>query len=86
MEGEGLRLKEYYVTNEKIAGPGESNVMRLSERDFMVTDLTTNTMAIAMDKLNIKKDETAQIVHCGVNGRERNQCQLKIRQRSILTP
>jgi hypothetical protein len=63
VEGEGLRLKEYYVTNEKIAGPGESNVIRLSEKDFMVTDLTTNTMAIGMDKLNIKKDETA-IVHC----------------------
>jgi len=61
VEGEGLRLKEYYVTNEKIAGPGENNVIKLSEKDFMVTDLTANTMAIAMDKLNIRKDETLRL-------------------------
>jgi len=49
------------VTNEKAAGPGEDDMMRLNERDFMVTDLTANTLAIAMDKLNIKKDETARV-------------------------
>jgi conjugal transfer pilus assembly protein TraK len=61
VDGEGLRLKEYYVTNEKAAGPGEDDMMRLNESDFMVTDLTANTLAIAMDKLNIKKDETARV-------------------------
>ncbi len=60
VEGEGLRLKEYYVTNEDF-GPGEDDLMRLSERDFMVTELTTNTLAIAMDRLNIRKNETARV-------------------------
>lgn len=61
VEGEGLRLKEYYVTNEKTPGPGEDALIRLDEKDFMLTDLTTNTLAIAMDKPNIRKDETAKV-------------------------
>ncbi len=61
VEGEGLRLKEYYVTNEKTLGPGEDALIRLDEKDFMLTDLTTNTLAIAMDKPNIKKGETARV-------------------------
>ncbi len=61
VEGEGLRLKEYYVTNEKDYVPGEDDLVSLSERDFMVTELTTNTLAVAMDRLNIRKNETARV-------------------------
>ena len=61
VEGEGLRLKEFYVTNQKAAGPGEEGLIRFDEKDFMLTELTTNTLAIAMDKPNITKDETARV-------------------------
>jgi len=61
VEGEGLRLKEYHATNNKDIQPGDDEYLRLNEKDFMLTELTTNTIAIAMDKPNIRKGETTRL-------------------------
>ena len=53
VEGEGLRVKEF------IAQATES--MELSEKDFLKTEMTTDPVAIAIDKLRLSPGETARI-------------------------
>jgi conjugal transfer pilus assembly protein TraK len=53
--GEGLKLKEYEVKNDT------NEVLRLTEKKFMMPELTTKTVAIALNKLNLKPGEIARL-------------------------
>ena len=54
VEGEGLRVKEFTAQ--------ATQNMELSEKDFLKTELTTDPVAIAIDKLRLSPGETARIL------------------------
>ena len=56
VEGEGLRLKEY-TSEIKIETPS----VELKERDFLKVGITTRPLAVAVDKLSLRKGEIARI-------------------------
>lgn len=53
--GEGLQLKEYQVSNET------KDILRLTEKNFLIPELTTRTVAISMSRLNLKPGETSRL-------------------------
>jgi len=55
VEGEGLQLKEFYVTN---IGPETIN---LTEKDFMLSAITSNTLAVSLNKLSLNKGEVSRV-------------------------
>jgi conjugal transfer pilus assembly protein TraK len=67
--GEGLKLKEYEVSNDT------KEALRLTEKKFMMTELTTRTVAIALSKLNLKPGETARLFVVEQTGGNREQDQ-----------
>ena len=69
VDGEGIILK---VCQARV-NP-EYKVVTLTEKDFLRTDLTTNTIAIAIDNPHLKKGEISRIYIC-----ERNQGESKDR-------
>ncbi len=54
VEGEGLLVKEF--TSQATEN------MELAEKDFLKNELTSNPVAIAIDKLKLAKGETARII------------------------
>ena len=54
VEGEGLLIKEFAVQ--------ATESMELSEKDFLKSEITSNPVAIAIDKLKLSKGETARII------------------------
>ena len=54
VEGEGIKVKEY-IAQAKTG-------VYLKEKDFLRPDLTTNTVAVSLGALNLKKDETSRIL------------------------
>ena len=54
VEGEGIKVKEY-IAQAKTG-------VYLREKDFLRPDLTTNTVAVSLGALNLKKDETSRIL------------------------
>ena len=67
VDGEGIILKVYQAR----VSPGFGAVT-LTEKDFLRTDLTTNTIAIAIDHPHLKTGEISRIYIC-----ERNQGELE---------
>jgi hypothetical protein len=65
--GEGLQLKEYELSNDT------KEALRLTEKKFMMTELTTRTVAIALSKLNLKPGETARLFVVEQTGGNREQ-------------
>jgi conjugal transfer pilus assembly protein TraK len=65
-EGEGLRLKEYEAVNETGGEP-----MRLAEKDFLKPELTSNTVAVSLSKLNLKPGDRARLFIVERRGGER---------------
>lgn len=63
-DGEGLRLKEYILS---VPGDSRRENIEFDERDFLKTDLTTGTIAISMDRLMIKRGESARLFICEAN-------------------
>ena len=53
VEGEGLRVKEFTAR--------AAQTMELSEKDFLKTEITTDPVAIVIDKLRLTPGETARI-------------------------
>ena len=60
--GEGMSVKEYII---KIKESSKRQEIELNERDFIET--TTNPIALAIDKLKIKKGDTARMFICAEN-------------------
>ena len=60
--GEGMSVKEYII---KIKESSKRQEIELDERDFIET--TTNPIALAIDKLKIKKGDTARMFICAQN-------------------
>jgi len=54
VEGEGIKVKEY-IAQAKTG-------VYLREKNFLRPDLTTNTVAVSLGALNLKKDETSRIL------------------------
>ena len=54
VEGEGLRVKEFTAQ--------AAQTMELSEKDFLKTEITTDPVAIAIDKLRLSPGETARVL------------------------
>jgi len=55
VEGEGLQLKEFIATN--VTG----TTIRLNEKMFLIPDLTSRTLAVAISKPNLNKNESTKI-------------------------
>ncbi|MGV8058822.1 MAG: type-F conjugative transfer system secretin TraK [Smithellaceae bacterium] len=60
--GEGIRVSEYII---KIRADAKRQEIELDERDFM--EIATNPIALAIDKLKIKKGDTARMFICEQN-------------------
>jgi len=60
--GEGIRVSEYLI---KIREDAQRQEIELDERDFI--DMAANPIALAIDKLKIKKGETARMFICEQN-------------------
>ena len=54
VEGEGLRVKEFTAR--------AAQNMEISEKDFLKTEITTDPVAIAIDKLRLLPGETARVL------------------------
>ena len=54
VEGEGLRVKEFTAQ--------ATQTMELSEKDFLKTEITSDPVAIAIDKLRLSLGETARVL------------------------
>ncbi len=54
VEGEGLLVKEFAAQ--------AAQTMELSEKDFLKTEITSNSVAIAIDKLRLSPGETARVL------------------------
>ena len=57
VDGEGLRVKEYQAKLKENAPQ-----VYLREKDFLRTDLTSKTIAVSIDTLNLKKGDTSRIL------------------------
>jgi len=57
VEGTGLKLKEY-LSNLT----GDNARLELNEKDFLRVELTTQPVAVAIDRLTLTKGETARIL------------------------
>jgi len=57
VEGMGLKLKEYLS-----ALTGDTTRLELNEKDFLRVELTTQPVAVAIDRLTLTKGETARIL------------------------
>jgi conjugal transfer pilus assembly protein TraK len=57
VEGMGLRLKEY-LSNLR----GDTTRLELNEKDFLRVELTTQPVAVAIDRLTLTRGETARIL------------------------
>jgi len=60
--GEGIRVSEYII---KIRADAKRQEIELDERDFM--EIAVNPIALAIDKLKIKKGDTARMFICEQN-------------------
>ncbi|MDD5233850.1 MAG: type-F conjugative transfer system secretin TraK [Syntrophales bacterium] len=60
-DGEGLRLKEYVLT---VAGSSPREKIEFDEKDFLNADLTAGTAAVSMDRLTIRRGESARLFIC----------------------
>jgi conjugal transfer pilus assembly protein TraK len=60
--GEGIRVSEYII---KIKENSKKQEIELDERDFI--DIAANPIALAIDKLRIKKGDTARMFICEQN-------------------
>lgn len=58
IEGEGLQLKEY---NVEIKNDSPHDSLQIMEKDFLRTELTERPVAIAIDKLNLKKGDSGRL-------------------------
>lgn len=58
VDGEGLRVKEYRA---RIADSSKENAVYLKEKDFLTTELAQRPVAVSIDVMNLKKDETSRI-------------------------
>jgi len=57
VDGEGLRVKEYRAKLKENAPQAY-----LREKDFLRTDLTSKTIAVSIDTLNLKKGDTSRVL------------------------
>lgn len=60
--GEGIRVKEYII---RMKEDSKKNAIEMDERDFI--EMSKSPVAIAMNKLNIKKGETVRLFICEQN-------------------
>ena len=60
--GEGIRVSEYII---KIKENSKKQEIELDERDFI--DIASNPIALAIDKVKIKKGDTARMFICEQN-------------------
>ncbi len=67
VEGEGIRLKEIRV---KIRPESGIEYLDIDERDFLDVGVTQNTLAISVDKPQIKQGESARVFICEAAARE----------------
>jgi conjugal transfer pilus assembly protein TraK len=58
IEGEGLQIKEYSV-EMKMDSPRAS--VQILEKDFLRTEITERPVAISIDRLNLKKGDSARL-------------------------
>ncbi|MBN2570071.1 MAG: type-F conjugative transfer system secretin TraK [Deltaproteobacteria bacterium] len=68
-DGEGIRLKIYQAE----ISPGSQRKgtgVDLDERNFLQTDLTTDTIAVAIEKPHLEKDDQTRIYICEINREE----------------
>ena len=61
VEGEGLRVKEYIAEMLQNGGRSSAKEIELSEKNFLKTELTVNPIAISIDRMNLKKGDTARV-------------------------
>jgi hypothetical protein len=55
VEGEGLALKEYQITNRS------SSPLKLSEKQFLLMELATQPLAISLSRLNLNSNDSARL-------------------------
>ncbi len=64
VDGEGIRLKEYIIGLR----PGSAvQKIALDERQFLNVALTTNTLAVSLDNLVLKRGENVRLYICEAN-------------------